>query len=71
MKPLFGMRAIAKAAGLDGREVVALLASGRGHVVATLTAGSAGWDEYLRRSALDTTADDEWGEFIRSATVSN
>ena len=32
--PLFGVRAIAEAAGLDGRKVLALLESGAGHSLA-------------------------------------
>lgn len=67
MKPLFGVRAIAEAAGLDGPEVSALMASGHGQVVASVAAGRDGWDEYLRRSAEATTRD-EWCDFIRSAT---
>ena len=67
MKPLFGVRAIAEAAGLDGREVVALVESGRGHVVAALAAGRAGWDEYLRRSATEITEPVDWDELLRSA----
>ena len=67
MKPLFGMRAIAEESGLDPHQVVDLLKSGRGEVVASLAVGRDGWDEYLRRSAEATTRD-EWGDFIRSAT---
>ena len=32
--PLFGVRAIAEAAGLDGRQVMALMESGAGHSLA-------------------------------------
>ena len=46
------------------------MASGRGQVVASLAAGSDGWDEYLRRSAEATTRD-EWCDFMRSCTEIN
>ena len=65
MKPLFGMRAIAEAAGLDHAQVVALLNSGCGGEVVSLAAGDDGWHEYLRRSAER----DDWDAFIRSAEI--
>jgi hypothetical protein len=39
MKPLFGVRAIAEAAGLDGRHVKAMVESGHSHLLVSLAAG--------------------------------
>jgi hypothetical protein len=39
MKPRFGVRAIADAAGLDGRQVNAMVESGHSHLLVSLTTG--------------------------------
>ena len=56
--PLFGVRAIAEAAGLDGRQVMALVESGAGHSLAPcIAARHRGrpprdrWDESIRSAA--------------------
>jgi hypothetical protein len=39
MRPRFGVRAIAEAAGLDGHHVNAMVESGHSHLLASLIAG--------------------------------
>jgi hypothetical protein len=39
MRPRFGVRAIADAAGLDGRQVNAMVESGHSHLLVSLVAG--------------------------------
>jgi len=58
--PLFGVRAIAAAAGLDGRQVMALMESGAGHSLVPRIAA--------RQIDRDRRARDGWDEFTRSAT---
>ena len=57
--PLFGVRAIAAAAGLDGRQVMALMESGAGHSLAPRIAA--------RQTDRVRPPSDRWDEFIRSA----
>jgi hypothetical protein len=38
-RALFGVRAVAEAAGLDGRQVNAIVESGQGHLLVSLIAG--------------------------------
>ena len=58
--PLFGVRAIADAAGLDGRQVMALMESGAGHSIAPRIAA--------REIDRVRPPHDGWYEFVRSAT---
>jgi hypothetical protein len=54
--PLFGVRAIADAAGLDGRQVMALMESGAGHSLAPCIAA--------RQIDRVKPPRDRWDEFI-------
>jgi len=58
LEPLFGVRAIAEAAGLDGRQVMAVMQSGAGHSLAPRIAA--------RQIGLGRRPRDRWDEFIRS-----
>jgi len=58
--PLFGVRAIADAAGLDRRQVMALMESGAGHSLAPRIAA--------RQIDRVRPPRNDWDEFIRSVT---
>jgi len=78
MRPLFGVRAIAEASGLHAHQVLAMVQSGRGGVLAGRIAAQQidrgrperddlDWDDFIR-SATEITHRVDWDEFIRSAT---
>ena len=59
LKPLFGVRAIAEAAGLHPRTVLAMVESGRSHEL-------AGHIAVRQIKARQDADDDLWSEFDRS-----
>jgi len=61
--PLVGVRAVAEAAGIDGREVLALLRSGNGNVLCSMVPRRQ--DARLGQTRPAERRVD-WGEFIRS-----
>lgn len=60
LRPLLGVRAIAKPAGLDGREVAEMVHNGRGRVVASMIRKRQIHDRAAERSSVD------WAEFLAS-----
>ncbi len=75
-QPLFGIRAIANAAGLDPRDAYALITAGHGATVNNLVQDRrmsdirrkkttlAGWDEFIASTELVFAPD--WDELIES-----
>jgi len=66
--PLVGVRAVAEAAGVDGREVLALLRSGNGNVLSSMVTRRQDARQVARRGQTRPAERRrvDWSAFIRS-----